>query len=405
MATLSEVREQADAALSAGDHSKALSLTLLMQRHFPRDYQTLELLGKLHLEGRRLRESRDLFGQVLGIDPENVLARAALAMIAEEEGDLEEALEQFGRAFDVNPGNHEIAAEIARLHSQLKHSKPAEPGSSMHATARRFMMENRYENAVPWLQEALRQAPVRTDVAVGLVRALWLDRRPVEAGDVAGEILAEHRDCLPALAVSAVAALSHGDSEAVALLARTSELDPGNAVAKELFAKAGMVFPELDERLEIPDAELQEAMRSAVDAPPDNGFARTSPTNPTASEAEAIEASGADSAQPHEAPPDVDQSAGHMVAAARHAAVGEIELALAEYRAALNLDPSIAHAVGSAALALLEAVPGNVHAHWLAGDTMAMEGQFRRAVEQYLSVLKAAGETRSLDPNTVHLQE
>ncbi len=341
MATLSEILEEANAALSAGNHERALSLALLMQRHFPRDYQTLELLGKIYLEGRKLRESRDAFGRVLEIDPENVLARAAYAIIAEEEGDQDEALLQFRRALDVDPGNHEIAAEVARLYAQLGRGQPPEPGSSVHATARRSIAEHRYENAIPWLQEALRQTPDLTDVAMGLIRAQWLARRPKEAENLAREVTVQHPDCLGALAVMAAMAVSRRDAEAETLLNRTSMLNPGNAVTRALFAEAGMDFPELEERLDIPVAELHEVLEASSDASPSTT----------------------------EIPPDAPSDAAEQVTfAVQPSADGEVTAAVDEIRT-----------------------------RWLAGDVMAMDGQFRKAVEQYLLVLKPAPEEKGED--------
>ncbi len=402
MATLNKIREQADAALSAGDHKKATSLALLIQRHFPKDYQTLELIGKLYLENRRLQESRDAFARSLEIDPENVLARSALAMIAEEEGDLDEALEQFERALDVAPGNHEVAAEVERLRAQLGRGKSPEPGSSMHATARRFLAVNRYENAIPWLQEVLRQSPDLTDVAMGLIRALWLARRQREAEDLARELIVQHPDCLGALAVVAAMALSREDGEAVSLLARTSELDPGNAVTKKVFAEAGIVFPELEEMLDIPENELQETLKPDIDASPDGAIAQATSTNDEEREGQEVVSSEADREESDAATPDEEQPAArHMASAARHAANGEVELALAEYRAAVRLDPTVARTIGEAALALIETAPDGAQAHWLAGDAMALDGQFTKAVEQYLLVLKGAMETHASNPEGV----
>ena len=65
-----------------------------------------------------------------------------------------------------------------------------------------------------------------------------------------------------------------------------------------------------------------------------------------------------------------------------------VDLALAEYRAALKLDPSAAQVVSEEVLALLEVDPNNQLGHWLAGDALTLNGQFRKAVEQYLVVLK-----------------
>lgn len=325
MATLGEARGLANAAHDAGEHAKAIEIALAIRGHFPRDYQTLELLGRLYLEGRMLGEARDAFRAVLDIDPENVVGRAALAMIAEEEGDLDEALDQFGWALDLDPANGEIVAEVDRLHSLLNRPNSQERSSSACSVARRSLLDGKYDSASAWFEEALRESPERVDIAVGLTRALWLARKPSEAEGVAREILAGHPHCLPALAIAAAASSSWGGKEVGALLARAAEVNPGNGASRALFAEAGLAFPAGEAEPAIPDAELQPFL------------ARASSDDPTA---------------------------------------GSLPGPLGS-----------ASMSGEASPAPAEAGPDGQRARWLAGDALATAGEFRKAVQQYLLVL------------------
>jgi tetratricopeptide (TPR) repeat protein len=443
MATLDDVREQANAALNTGDREGAFSLALLMQRHFPKDYQTLELLGKLYLEDRKLDDAREAFGRVLEIDPDNVVATAALAIAAEEEGDLEAALDRFEQAFDLDPTSGEIWEEIVRLHSQLSHSTIPDRGSSTHSVARRFLIEKRYESAIPWFKEALRADPSLANVAVGLTRALWLAWRPSEAEAIALKILLEHPDCLVALSVLAGAGQSQGSKESLALLARTVELNPGNGVARALFAEAGLDFPVDSEKADIPDSELERALSPgliAVDAgsvqtpaesdsyavpadlvevslPADqlasapeaaeavlDGIPQEVPDPIPTTGSEQMEAEGRpDDAEPGE-PPQPQAASDHLSAAEMHLSGGRDDLAVADYRAALRLDHSMAPEIADALLQLAEAHPDNLKARWLAGDILATNGRFSQAVEQYLLVLSSQGNPQTVNPNGVESQ-
>ncbi len=499
MATLDEVRAQANSALGAGDHTNALALALLMQRRFPRDYQVAQLLGKVYLGTHRLSEASEAFRKVLEVDPEDVVSWSAMAMIAEDEGDLDGALGYFERAFDIDPGNPEIASEIARLHSRLSHTKAQEPGSSMHSMARRFLIEGKYESAVPWLQEALRITPESAEVAVGLTRALWLSWRLQDAEEVARGVLDEHPNCLRALAVLAGADFSKGGAQTLALLDRTAVLNPGNAVARALFEEAGIVFPEHTQDLTIPDSEVQEALAAAsaqdlassesgaslaakAEGPeagaaqpigesesplepeerrwPDDEFGGVVETSTEAAEPEPVEEVSnpllkrlatalreaqpeGGSSQPLGAPagqPGPDSMAGssfqaqdespavtagsepttsqdgtgntdselarsHLEAAANFADQGLLDLAIGEYREALTRDASVAPDVCEAVIALADANPGSIRARWLVGDALATDGKFRKAVEQYLQVLRREVAEPTPDPGAVNWQD
>ncbi len=256
MATLQSVRDQARAAVVAGEYPLALSLVELIRRHFPRDFETLGLAGQIQLAQGRRAEARDSFSTVLEVDPENVVARSGLALLAEEDRDLDQALEHLERAFALDSSNRQLAWEITRLHVLLSHTRPADAGFSQHAIARRFLREKRYERAIPLLEDALRRAPGAVDVAVGMAQALWLARRREQAEQVAASILADHPDCLKAMAMVAGLAFSRGDAGALSLLRKTAELDPGNSVSRRLFVEAGLPFPRVGEEPEIPEREL-----------------------------------------------------------------------------------------------------------------------------------------------------
>lgn len=257
MATLDSVRDRVRAAVAEGDYQPALHLTESIRRHFPRDLETGRLRGQIQLASGRWEEAQGSFAAVLEVDPESVVARAGLALLAEEEGDPDRALEQLERVFDLDGSNSEVAAEICRLRSRSSHSWPVDLGSAQHALARRSLVEKKYERAAVLFQDAVWRAPERLEVAVGLARALWLTRRQEEAERVAAEVLAIHPSCLKMLAILAGASFARGEAEAMFLLRKTDELDPGNRVARRLFLDAGLPFPRVGVDPEVPEAELR----------------------------------------------------------------------------------------------------------------------------------------------------
>lgn len=452
MVALQSLRGQVRSAMAEGDYERALLLVRAIQSRFPEDFETTVLLAEIHLEKGSYQDARDAFRAVLEVDPENLLARSALAVIAEEEGDLSAALAQFERAFDIDPFNGQIGAEIHRLRSQLGQTRAPEPGSSMHAAARRLVQEKKYEEAIVFFDAALRVEPDAAEAAVGMAETLWLVGRVRSAEEAAREILVDHPNCLKALAILAGAALFRGDTKGVSLLERTGELNPGNAVAAALLEAAGLALPAVVVEIEVPDAVVEQEgeepsqpdERAAVPGSP-GGRRMGSPRSggkrsargaqggaprarDGASEAGAgsaaaptlraeggtEEAPGAEveeRAQERSEPEQVESRGGlrgkmrmvdrsteqqgraalHISFARSFEARGEIDLALAEYRTALQLDASAAATIGEAALAMANSDPANLKARWLAGDALAIDGQFRRALEQYLIVMGSGG--------------
>ncbi|HEX2923240.1 MAG TPA: tetratricopeptide repeat protein, partial [Chloroflexota bacterium] len=228
MAMLSRVHDRAREALRGGDLEMASSLVSLIWRHFAEDVDTLELHGEVELARGHRIEARSSLATVLDIDPERLLARSGLALIAEEEDDLDEALRQFEFAYALDTGNQQLAAEIARLHSRLNHTMPVDPEASRYAVAWRHLWEGRYDRATSLFQSGLKADPESVEQAVGLAQSLWFAGQSSAAEEVAGDIVTSHPNCLKPLAILAGAAFSRGDEAALSILRRTAQLNPGN---------------------------------------------------------------------------------------------------------------------------------------------------------------------------------
>ncbi len=263
MATLQSVRDRARAAVAQGDYSLAHSLIELIHRHFPSDLESTRLLGRIQLARGRRAEAREAFLMVLQADPESVAARSALALLAEEEGELDWALEQLERAFALDSGNSRVAEEVGSIRSRLSHTSPVDPGSSEHALARLLVRQRRYSAAARLFQAALRRSPERQEVASGLAESLWLSGRRDEAEAAAATVLSSLPNSLRMLAILAGASFVRGEVEALFLLRKISESDPGNSVARRLFVDAGLPFPRVGVDAEIPGAEVARVLAAA----------------------------------------------------------------------------------------------------------------------------------------------
>ena len=398
MPILQSVREEARTAVAEGNYERALSLVQRIRRSFPDDLETMELLGQIHLACERRAEARDLFQAILAVDPENLLARSGLAIICEEEGDLPEALEHFVRAFEIDASSRQIAGEIRRLNSLAGRPRSADAWYSKHGIARHLMKEGMYEQAIPLFEAAMETNPEPAAVALGMAQALWLAGRVEEAEDVAGEILDSHPACLKALAIRAGAAHSRGDPEALTLLGKTASLNPGNGVARGIFEDAGIPFPAVGLDAEIPDEPAHPEERLEEGLPEEWDEHEDEEAEPFDLPEAEVEGEWVRDREPQVPPisPEEDVRR-HLSSGQAYWTRGMLEPALAEYRTALELDGSVAAEVRQAALEMVESFPAEVRIRWLAADALLAEGQLRRAVEQYLIVLRSREEVATRD--------
>ncbi len=116
MATLGEARGLANAAHDAGEHAKAIEIALAIRGHFPRDYQTLELLGRLYLEGRIL----ELLALRLAQLSDAPLAQVSAALSRKQIERLHEARAVIGARMAAPPSLRELSQQVALSTTLLK---------------------------------------------------------------------------------------------------------------------------------------------------------------------------------------------------------------------------------------------------------------------------------------------
>ncbi|HEX2987458.1 MAG TPA: tetratricopeptide repeat protein, partial [Chloroflexota bacterium] len=392
--TLNAVRDQIRSAIDGKDYERAQTLVEDTLRRYPEDHETVGLLGQLHLECGRWDEAEPLFRSLLRVDPESILARSGLALIAEARGDLFDALDQFTLSLEIHPNNQQLAGEVRRLLGQSKRPRLADPRYSKHAVARRLLADGMAGDAVPLFEASLEKALDPTVVALGMAEALWLAGRRREAGDVAAEILAANPVCLKALALRAAAAAAEGESDLSPLLEKAWRLDPDNGVVRRVFESAGLVAPDGDPSPELPD-QVEHSPEGEVPElagrpeEPDGFEPQDLPCAEGDGEwvrdggvAEPQKPSDREGTEPEE------DGKSHLATGLAMQAQHSYDLAAVEFRKALKLDPRLAPEVRIAAQSMVEESPGDPRLRWLAGDALAAEGQLRSAMDQYLKVLE-----------------
>ncbi|MHB8645951.1 MAG: hypothetical protein ACYDAR_09220 [Thermomicrobiales bacterium] len=190
----------------------------------------------------------------LAVDPLDNAPLIALAGLADAEGDPYTAAEHFLTAWEHDPANHDLRAELtARLaalygpEGYLQFTRPALAA---------LYVRNRYpERAAREYRAILAEHPNRTDLRVAAALAQWRLGNLVETVEECTALLTEQPAVVPArwALADALARLGNGD------LARehakqAARFDPDGAIARVLIAgnpDAAIVDP--DEPLRVPD--------------------------------------------------------------------------------------------------------------------------------------------------------
>src|SRR5918998_2140747 len=97
------ILQAAQAALEAGRPQETITACTHVRQHYHDAITALRLHGEACLEVGRVEDARRAFERVLALDPCNVLAHIGLAVIAEDRGDVERAIGQFRRAWELDP--------------------------------------------------------------------------------------------------------------------------------------------------------------------------------------------------------------------------------------------------------------------------------------------------------------
>ena len=91
---------------------------------YPKNFATYQLLGKAFLESPNLDLAEIVFDLILRIDPDDFVSHIGKSYVAESKGDIVGAVDSIERAFELQPANEMLQAEVKRL---LKLKNGVEP--------------------------------------------------------------------------------------------------------------------------------------------------------------------------------------------------------------------------------------------------------------------------------------
>jgi len=262
--TLRAYAKQIDELIERERLEEAIAHCRHILHGYPKHLETYRHLGKAYLEAKRYGDAADIFQRVLSAAPDDFVSHIGMAIVREDEGNLDAAIWHMERAFETNPANPAIQQEMKRLIGKRDGLEPHKVRLTRGALARMYAHGELYPQAVAELRSALQEDPERPDLQVLLADIYWQTNQQSEATTLSNRILEKLPYCLVANRILA-AGLQAGDrvEEAAVFHRRIAGLDPYAAFVESAMADPAAVEPSavMLERLEWQAGEAQPGSR------------------------------------------------------------------------------------------------------------------------------------------------
>jgi tetratricopeptide (TPR) repeat protein len=213
---------------------KQIDETVAHCRHilqlYPKHVDTYRMLGKALLEKGRHGDAADIFQRVLSVLPDDFIANVGMAIVREDEANLEDAIWHMERAFEAMPSNGAIQQELCRLLGRRDGVVPPRARLTRGALARMYLNGGLYLQAEAELKQAIAEDSGRMDLLTTLAQVYWHGGQAAAAADACASALERLPYSLHANRIlAAVFAAAGRDAEASTCRQRAVALDPYEA--------------------------------------------------------------------------------------------------------------------------------------------------------------------------------
>jgi tetratricopeptide (TPR) repeat protein len=194
---------------------------------YPKHLDSYRLLGKSYLESKRYGDAADIFQRVLSAIPDDFVSHIGMAIVREDEGNLDSAIWHMERAFETNPANPAIRQELRRLIGNRDGLEPHKVRMTRGALARMYAQGELYPQAISELDFALKEDADRPDLQVLLATMYFRTGQSAEAAEICNGILEKLPFCRDANRIMAsILQTSKKTDEASMYNRRLAALDP-----------------------------------------------------------------------------------------------------------------------------------------------------------------------------------
>ncbi|GAB4422720.1 MAG: hypothetical protein Kow002_12170 [Anaerolineales bacterium] len=245
--SLRSYNQEIETMIENGQLEEAIAHCRHILNAFPKNLETYRLLGKAYLEARRYEEALNIFQRVVMAVPDDFVSHVGMSIINDEQNKLDAAIWHMERAFESQPSNAAIQAELQRLYGRRDGMEPAKIRLTRGALAHMYVQGELYPQAISEITSVLEEDPARQDMQVLLARAYFHSGQKSEAAEICARLLQRYPYNLDAnrILVELLPESERAESTQV-YRQRINELDPYTAFA------TGSVF----RASEVPDAAV-----------------------------------------------------------------------------------------------------------------------------------------------------
>ncbi len=290
--------------IEQGQTDEAIAHCRHILKTFPKHLETYRLLGKAYLEARRYAEAADVLSRVLMAAPNDFVAHVGLSIIRDEENRLDEAIWHMERAFEVQPSNAAIQAELQRLYGRRDGVEPPKIRMTRGALAHIYVQGEYYSQAISEIRSVLAEDAQRADMQVLLALSYFRSGQRSDAADLCNQLIARYPYCFDANRIMVDLLPANADMPESTQIYRmkVTELDPYANFVKGSVFQSGEV-PDAAVSLERLEYTGKEGAEAAWDASLGIGFG-TATLAPTDEQPEWLRTGGFE----EESPPPASQT-------------------------------------------------------------------------------------------------
>src|SRR5512139_3494118 len=263
--SLRAYNREIEAMIDRGQFDEAIAHCRHILKTYPKHLETYRLLGKAYLESKHYGDAVDIFSRILTSVPNDFVAQVGMSIIRDEENKLDDAIWHMERAFETQPSNPAIQAELQRLYARRDGVKPPRIRMTRGALANMYVQGELYPQAISEIRSVLKDDPERADMQALLARALYRSGSRNEAADVATSLLRRYPYSLDANRVLVEILGTEHPETAQMYRQRVFELDPyaaqvtGSIFLTSAVSDAAVNIERLDETSDFETSTLVEA--------------------------------------------------------------------------------------------------------------------------------------------------
>jgi len=213
--------------IDRGNTDEAIAHCRHILSTYPKHLDAYRMLGKASLESKRYNEAADIFKRVLLAAPDDFVSHVGMSIIYDDQKRLEDTIWHMERAFEIQPSNSAVQAELQRLYGQRDGREPHKIRLTRGALAHMYVQGELYSQAISEIRSVLAEDSSRLDMLALLAFAQYRSGQKADASEACSQLLNKSAYCLVANQILVEILPGTGLAETIPTYRnRVMELDP-----------------------------------------------------------------------------------------------------------------------------------------------------------------------------------